>query len=207
MTVGGGHVPKQIYDRTLSEWTSKYVKNKRDLDRTSGQCEQLRHEALKLQNEVEASNKELDQMEDQFNGELMVKYEKGKNAYEVAVHQKQVLSNQIAENRKLKTTLTKEKNSLTSDYDRKYSELTKTLEHRARLDKQLEKLAGDLTKLTDDRRSGENRLKRIRAALAENAEVVADLESDLMEVHGGVQATLDGGMLSAYHGNFNAGNN
>jgi phage shock protein A len=42
-----------------------------------------------------------------------------------------------------------EKSSLTSDYDRKYAELTRTLEHRAKLDEQLAKLSQQLSDISD----------------------------------------------------------
>ena len=55
---------KLLYDKSLSEWTSKYVKNKRELDRVTTQCDHLRHEAQKLQEQVEDSTRTLKEMED-----------------------------------------------------------------------------------------------------------------------------------------------
>lgn len=96
---------KLLYDRSLSEWTSKYQKNKRELDRVTTQCDQLRHEAQKLQNQVEKSTLELRQMENKYNNEIIIRFNNAKANYELAMQQKQILSNQIAENRKLKSTL------------------------------------------------------------------------------------------------------
>ena len=65
---------KLLYDRNLSEWTSKYQKNKRELDRVTTQCDQLRHEAHKLQTKVEKSTTELKQMENKYNNEIIVRF-------------------------------------------------------------------------------------------------------------------------------------
>jgi len=188
---------KLLYDRSLSEWTSKYVKNKRELDRVSGQCDHLRHEAQKLQESVEESTRTLRNMEDRYNNELKVRFNQAKANYEVALQQKQVLSQQIAENRKLKNTLGKEKTSLTADYDRKYAELTKTLEQRAGLDDQLAKLSQQLSDLSEERKRGERELELIQEHLKQNSELVDALNGDMIDVREGVKASVENGHMSS----------
>ncbi|CAD7941830.1 unnamed protein product [Amoebophrya sp. A120] len=188
---------KVLYDKSLSEWTSKYVKNKRELDRVTTQCDHLRHEAMKLQEQVEESTKTLKNMEDKYNNELAQRFQQSKANYEHALQQKQILQNQIAENRKLKQTLSKEKSSLTADYDRKYAELTKTLEHRAKLDDQLARLSQQLSDLAEERKRGEKELAQLQGHLKENSDLVDNLNSDMVDVREGIKASVENHMLSA----------
>lgn len=188
---------KLLYDKSLSEWTSKYVKNKRELDRVTTQCDHLRHEAQKLQEQVEESTRTLKNMEDKYNNELSVRFQTAKANYENALQQKQILSNQIAENRKLRTTLNKEKGSLTADYDRKYAELTRTLEQRAKLDDQLAKVSQQLSDLSEERKRGERELMLIQNHLKENGELVDELNSDMLDVREGIRASVENHMMSS----------
>ena len=63
-----------LYDKSLSEWTSKYTKNKRELERVcllfipkvKSQVEHLRTEAQKYQEQVEDSSSKLRNMEDRY---------------------------------------------------------------------------------------------------------------------------------------------
>lgn len=188
---------KLLYDKSLSEWTSKYVKNKRELDRVTSQCDHLRHEAQKLQEQVEDSTRTLKNMEDKYNNELSVRFQQAKTNYEAALQQKQILSNQITENRKLKGTLNKEKGSLTADYDRKYAELTRTLEQRAKLDDQLAKLSQQLGELAEERKRGERELSVIQNHLKENSELVDELNNDMVDVREGIKASVENHMISS----------
>lgn len=192
---------KLLYDRSLSEWTSRYVKNKRELDRITVQCDQLRHEAHKLQDQVEDSTKILKGMENRYDMDLSAKFKASKTSYEAALEQKQILQNQIAENRRLKNTLAKERMSLTADYDRKYAELTITLEKRAKLDEQLAKLSAHLGELVEERKRGEKQLSGIQILLKENSELVDELNNDMVDVREGIKASVEHHMMSAsvYH--------
>lgn len=188
---------KLLYDRSLSEWTSRYIKNKRELDRITTQCDQLRHEAHKLQESVEESTKSLKIAEEKYDVDLSAKFKVSKTNYESALEQKQILQNQIAENRKLKNTLHKERMSLTADYDRKYAELTITLERRAKLDEQLAKLSAHLGELVEERKRGEKQLSDIQTLLKENSELVDELNNDMVDVREGIKASVEQHMLSA----------
>ena len=64
-------------------------------------------QAQKLQVEVERSTDELRGLEGRYNEDIVPKFNSAKSAYEVQLQQKQILQNQIAENRKLKQTLQK----------------------------------------------------------------------------------------------------
>lgn len=126
----------------------------------------------------------------------MPKFNSAKSAYEVQLQQKQILQNQIAENRKLKQTLQKEKSSLTSDYDRKYAELTRTLEQRSKLDEQLAKLSQQLSDIAEERKRGEKELGLIQTHLKQNTELVDELNGDMEDVREGIKQSVENHMAS-----------
>lgn len=186
-----------LYDSDLTQWTSKYVKTKRELDRTSAQCDHLRVEAHKLHDEVEKSSKELLDLESKYNNELLKRFSDLRAQLDQGLQQKQMLQTQLAENRRLKMTLTKEKTSLTSDYDRKFAELTKLLEQRGKYDDQLAKLVQDLQAMQEERKRCQKDLSEVEASLRENAGLTEELQSNMEDVRSGVRATIDTGIMAA----------
>eukprot|EP00391_Amoebophrya_sp_Ameob2_P008788 CAMPEP_0178993228 /NCGR_PEP_ID=MMETSP0795-20121207/6586_1 /TAXON_ID=88552 /ORGANISM="Amoebophrya sp., Strain Ameob2" /LENGTH=167 /DNA_ID=CAMNT_0020685263 /DNA_START=173 /DNA_END=676 /DNA_ORIENTATION=- len=152
---------------------------------------------MKLQEEVEDSTRNLKSLEDRYNNDLTQRFQQSKANYEHALQQKQILQTQIAENRKLKQTLTKEKGSLTADYDRKYSELTKTLEQRSKLDDQLARLSQQLSDLAEERKRGERELSQLQGHLKQNSDLVETLHSDMVDVREGIKASVENHMLSS----------
>ena len=86
-----------------------------------------------------------------------------------------------------------EKSSLTSDYDRKYAELTRTLEQRSKLDEQLAKLSQQLSDIAEERKRGEKELGLIQTHLKQNTELVDELNGDMEDVREGELLLVLGG--------------
>merc|ERR1711881_90615 len=105
--------------------------------------------------------------------------------------QRNMLTIQLGEQRKLKTALTKEKAALTADYDRKYAELNRTIEQKDSLDDRLNKFTQSLTKLTVDRRRDERELDMIQGHLRENTDMVDELSNEMYNVKEGIKDSVE----------------
>lgn len=109
---GAGVLRKRLYDQNLSDWSARYRKNKAHLDQTTKDCEALRRDVAKQQQEVDDLTEGCRQLEDRNVNEIDVKMKQVKADYEYAMQQKGILSVQVSENRKTKQQLHREKKNL-----------------------------------------------------------------------------------------------
>lgn len=182
---------KLVYDKPVTEWSARYKKNKSALENVMLQCEQLRHEVAKYQETVDAGEEELRHYEKVFTEEASMKLNEAKEGWQLAQQQRNMLTIQLGEQRKLKTALSKEKAALTADYDRKYAELNRTIEQKDRLDDRLNRFTQSLTKLTCDRRRDERELDLIQSHLRENTDIVDELSNEMYAVREGIKDSVD----------------
>lgn len=126
-----------------------------------------------------------------FTEDASVKLNEAKEAWQLAQQQRNMLTIQLGEQRKLKTALTKEKAALTADYDRRYAELNRTIEQKDKLDDRLNKFTQSLTKLTVDRRRDERELDLIQSHLRENTDMVDELSNEMYSVREGITDSVD----------------
>lgn len=176
---------RKLYDQNLSDWSAKYRKERKNLDALAKDCELLRAEVAKHQQEVDERADAFSKLEERSVNEVMVKYNETKANFEAAAQQKSMLQVQLSENRKAKTQLTRERKLLTADFERKHNELLRTAEVRDQLDAQLGQLTAQLAQLSGDRRRMERELDLVQNNLRANTEL-AD------EVHMGIEGVFDG---------------
>merc|ERR1719254_435119 len=123
----GGILRKKLYDQNLSDWSARYRKNKQNLDALNKDCDNLRIEVSRTQREVDDKENEYKRLEEQYENQVLSKYQDMKAAYEAAMQQKGILQVQISENRKIKSQFAREKKMLTNDLERKQAELLRMI--------------------------------------------------------------------------------
>jgi len=187
----GGVLRKKLYDQNLSDWSARYRKNKQNLDCLARDCELLRGDVARQQQEADERAEAFNSLEDKFANEVMVKYTDTKNAYDLAMQQKNVLQVQLSENRKHKTQLAREKKLLSADYERKHSELMRMAEQRDKLDSQLAQLTHQLGHLTSDRRRMERELDHVQHNLRANTELADEVNCEIEHVFDGIKDSMD----------------
>lgn len=160
-------------------------KNKQNVDNLERDCNQLRAEVAKAQQEVDDRAERYRQLEERHVGEVMVKFGDAKGSFDAMTHQKQSLAMQLTECRKLKVQLTKDRKSLQSDYERKHAEHSRTAEARDKLEAQIEQHVQQLAQLGGERR----RMERELDAVQNNLRAHTDLAD---EVHTEIECALDG---------------
>merc|ERR1711971_1309480 len=111
-TTESGILRKKLYNQNLTDWTSRYRKNKQSLESVMTDIDQLRAEVHRHQAEVDDREDALRHVEDKFHTDIIAKYNDTKATYENAVREKNFLAGQIAESRKQKQGLMREKKIL-----------------------------------------------------------------------------------------------
>jgi len=154
----GGVLRKKLYDQNVADWSARYKKNKQTLENLKQDCEVLRSDVAKQQQEVDERAETFRQLDDRYSNEVVGRAADAKESYESAVHLRGQLQVQLSEYRKTKTHLVREKKFLTADYERKHSELMRTAEARDKLDTQLAQLAAQLGQVSAERRRMEREL-------------------------------------------------
>eukprot|EP00747_Dinoflagellata_sp_TGD_P164099 gnl/TRDRNA2_/TRDRNA2_183558_c0_seq1.p1 gnl/TRDRNA2_/TRDRNA2_183558_c0~~gnl/TRDRNA2_/TRDRNA2_183558_c0_seq1.p1 ORF type:complete len:253 (-),score=60.19 gnl/TRDRNA2_/TRDRNA2_183558_c0_seq1:120-878(-) len=182
---------KKLFDQNVSDWSARYRKNKSNLEGLCKDCDLLRNEVSKLQQDVDERTDHHKLLENRFEDECMVKFQEMKQTYEVALQQKGMLQVQIAENRKRKNNLTREKKMLGSDYERKHAELMRTCEVRDKLESQLAHLTQQLGQLTNDRRRMERELDEVQHNLRTNNELADEYRSEIHHVQHGIKDSME----------------
>merc|ERR1712060_549503 len=132
--MGSGVLRKKLYDQNLSDWSARYRKNKQNLENLERECQVLRVEVSKNQQEVDERVQNFEQLETNFNNTVFPRVEDLRSALEAATQQRAVLQSQLSESRKHKTQLTREKKFLSADYERKHAELMRVAEMRDKPD-------------------------------------------------------------------------
>jgi len=202
---GGGVHRKKLYDKNLSDWSARYRKNKQSLEALAKDCDQLRNEVGKLQQEVDDRAEGYKQLEDRFDNQIAVKFQDTKTAYEVAKQQSSMLQAQMSENRKQKTQLLREKKILTADYERKHTELMSTCEVHDRLEGQLMQLTHQLDQMTSERRCMERELDEVHHNLRANTELADEVTNEISHFQDGIKYSVDLHMAPAVRPESSAG--
>lgn len=182
---------KKLYDQNLSDWTARYRKNKQNLDNLGKDCELLRTDIAKHQQEVDEREQGFKSLEDKFSHEIVEKFHETKTAYENATNQKSMLGAQLSENRKTKSTLTREKKLLTADYERKHAEMMRMAEVRDKLQMQLNQVSQQLGQLSTDRRRMERELDQVQHNLRANTELADEVHNEIEHVFDGIKDSMD----------------
>lgn len=186
----GGILRKKLYNQPLSDWTARYRKNKQHLDNCSKDCEQLRVEVSRQQQEVDEREETYRCLEDKFQNDVLARYQDTKSSFDMAMQQKGMLSVQISENRKHKTQMTREKKMLTADYERKHAELMRMTEERDKLGNQLDHFLGQLRQLNSERHRMERELDEVTHNLRAHSELADEVNSEINHVQDGIKDSM-----------------
>lgn len=186
-----GILRKKLYDQNLSDWVARYRKNKQNLDAVAKDCEMLRFDVSKSQAEVDGRADGYKQLEEQYETQILAKFQDTKTAYEAAVQQRGSFQVQISENRKQRTQLTREKKLLANDYERKHAELMRMAEVHDKLDAQLAHITQQLAQLTTDRRRMERELDEVQNNLRANTELADEVTNHISHVQVGIKDSVD----------------
>lgn len=186
---------RRLYDQNLSDWSARVRKNKHNLDNLDRECNQLRAEVAKQQQEVDDRSESFRQLEDRHANEVMVRYNDAKGNFDVMTQQKQTLAMQLSEFRKLKTQLTKDRKSLTNDFERKQAERLKTAEARDKLEAQIDQFTQHLAQLSTERRRMERELDTVQNNLRAHTDLADEVHSEIEHVCDGVRDSI--GLTSA----------
>jgi len=181
---------RRVYDQNLSDWSSRYKKNKASLDLMNKECEQLRTMVAKHQSEVDMMEQAHENLDRQYNNETLVRLRNVKEGYDEAQQAKGMLSLQLAEQRKLRTQLQRERKVLSADYNRKHAELTRMIEQRDRLEETLAQQSSHLGQLATDRRRMERELDSVQQNLRQNTDVVDEVTHDMSNVKEGIKDSV-----------------
>eukprot|EP00929_Paragymnodinium_shiwhaense_P115042 TRINITY_DN83635_c0_g1_i1.p1 TRINITY_DN83635_c0_g1~~TRINITY_DN83635_c0_g1_i1.p1 ORF type:complete len:256 (-),score=65.02 TRINITY_DN83635_c0_g1_i1:138-905(-) len=190
-TADGGILRKKLYDQNLSDWSARYRKNKQALDTLARDCEQLRNEVARQQQEVDERELAYQSLEDRNVNEVQVKFQETKAAYEMAMQQKGMLSVQISENRKHKQFLLREKKMLTADFERKHAELMRMTEVHDKLGGQLDYFTHQLGQLNRDRHRLERELDEVNHNLKAHSELADEVNNEIAHVQDGIKDSME----------------
>merc|ERR1719158_1306724 len=102
-----------------------------------------------------------------------------------------MLQVQISENRKHKSQLTREKKTLTNDFERKHAELMRMAEVHDKLDGQLQHLTNQLGQVTADRRRMERELDEVQHNLRANTTLADEVNEEISHVQDGIKDSMD----------------
>merc|ERR1712157_564287 len=82
--VDGGVLRKKLYNQPLSDWSARYRKNKQHLDVLVRDCEQLRAEVARQQQEVDDRSEKCRMYEEKYDTDLAPKHAESKSVLEMA---------------------------------------------------------------------------------------------------------------------------
>mmetsp|Transcript_72816 Transcript_72816/g.201888 ORF Transcript_72816/g.201888 Transcript_72816/m.201888 type:complete len:278 (-) Transcript_72816:146-979(-) len=187
----GGVLRKKLYDQSLSDWSARYRKNKQNLETLVKDCEQLRLEVARHQQEVDERAETVRSLEEKFLTEVDTKYQETKSNYEMAMQQKGMLAVQISENRKQKQQLLRDKKMITADYERKHAELMRMTEVRDKLAMQLEHFTSQLGQINRDRQRMERELDEVNLNLKAHSDLADEVNSEIAHVQDGIKDSMD----------------
>lgn len=182
---------RRLYDQNLSDWSARVRKNKQNLDNLDRECNQLRIEVAKHQQDVDERAEALRQLEDRHANEVMVKFNDAKGNFDVMSQQKQTLAMQLSEFRKLKVQLTKDRKLLQGDFERKHAEQHRTAEARDKLEGQIEQLTQHLAQLSSERRRMERELDTVQNNLRAHTDLADEVHSEIEHVCDGIKDSID----------------
>lgn len=197
VTTGSGPLlRRRLYDQNLSDWSARHRKNRQHLDHLAKDCELLKVEIAKQQQEVDDRAESLKQLDERYADEVLVKFNEAKANLEMMTQQKNMLAVQLSENRKHKAQLAKERKLLMADFERKHSELLKTAESRDKLESQLQQLSQHLAQLSGERRRMERELDAVQNNLRANTELADEVHHEIEHVCDGIKDSMDVHVMS-----------
>lgn len=190
--VGSSHaVRRRLYDQNLSDWSARVRKTKQNLDNLTRDCEQLRVDVAKQQQEVDERAETFRQLEERHTNEVLIKYNETKASFEAASQQKTALALQLSEYRKLKSQLSKERKLLQADFERKHAEQLRTAEVRDQLQGQIDQQQQQLAQLTGERRRMERELDTVQNNLRAQTDLADEVHSEIEHVVDGIKDSID----------------
>lgn len=187
----GPAVRRRLYDQNLSDWSARVRKTKQNLEGISKDCEQLRCEVSKHQQEVDERAETFRQLEDRHMGEVLVKLGDVKANFDAATQLKNTLAFQLSDGRKLKAQLSKDRKSLQSDFERKHAEQLRAAEVRDQLEVQIEQLQHQLQQLTGERRRMEKELDMVQNNLRTQTDLADEVHSAIGHVVDGIKDSIE----------------
>lgn len=188
---------KKLYGQNLADWTARYRKNKQNLDSLAKDCDALRAEVSKSQQEVDERADGLRQLEERFANDILARHNDTKSQYALATQQKEALQAQLSENRKQKAQLQREKKTLSADYERKLAELIGMAEARDRFEMQFSQLQQQLQQMGQDRKKMERELDLVQHNLRANTELADEVHSEIEHVFDGIKDSMGMHMIPA----------
>lgn len=175
----GGVLRKKLYDQNVADWSARYKKNKQTLENLKQDCEVLRSDVAKQQQEVDERAENFRQLDDRYCNEVVGRAADAKESHENAVRLRGQLQVQLSEYRKTKAQLSREKKFLSADYERKHSELMCTAEMRDKLDSQLSQLSAQLGQVSAERRRMERELELVHHSLIAHTRVADEVNNEI----------------------------
>eukprot|EP00933_Yihiella_yeosuensis_P083060 TRINITY_DN97154_c0_g1_i1.p1 TRINITY_DN97154_c0_g1~~TRINITY_DN97154_c0_g1_i1.p1 ORF type:complete len:282 (+),score=51.96 TRINITY_DN97154_c0_g1_i1:148-993(+) len=185
---------KKLFDQNVSDWSSRYRKNKQSLDNLTRDCELLHLEVSKQQATVDSQAASFAQLEDRFQNEAMRKYTETKTALEVASQTKAQIQHEMSENRKLKAQLTRERKTVNADYERKHAELARGAEKRDQLEVQLGMLSQQLQAVQGERERMTRELDIVQHNLRQHTELADEAHHEMERTCYGIKDSVDNKM-------------
>jgi len=175
----GAVLRKKLYDQNVAVWSARYKKNKQTLENLKQDCEMLRNDVAKQQQEVDERAETLRRLDDRYSNKIVGRAADAKEAHENAAHLRGHLQVQLSESRKAKAQLAREKSFLVADNERRHSELRRTTEERDRLDSQAAQLAGQLAQVGAERRRMERELELVHHSLIAHTRVADEVNNEI----------------------------
>lgn len=187
----GGILRKKLYDQNLSDWSARYRKNKVHLENVMRDCDHLRAEVARQQQEVDDREDYLRNLEDRYQNEILAKYNDAKGQFVLSQQQKGMLGQQLAESRKTKQALLREKKQLQADFDRKHAELMRKTEVRDKLGQQLDGSIQQLGHLSRDRQRIERELDEVNQNLKAHSELADEVNQEIGNMQEGIRDSVE----------------
>jgi len=199
MSGSGPLLRRKLYDQNLSDWTARHRKNRQTLENITRDCEQLKAEVAKQQQDVDEKENALQHLEDHFAHEVSPKLAESKANLDMMQQQKIMLTVQLSENRKHKAQLAKDKKLLSADFERKHQDLLKLAETRDKLEAQLAQMTQHLSQLHGDRRRMERELDVVQNNLRANTELADEVHHEIEHVVDGIRDSMDNVLSVSRH--------
>jgi chromosome segregation ATPase len=180
-----------VYDRNLTEWSARHRKNEQSLRNMNAECARLKQDVAREQQAVDTDEEALLELERKLQQVYYVRAEESKSLLAAKLEQKTMLQNQLSESRKLRRQLQKQKDQLTADFDRKYTELHRLAEQKQRLELQLAHLSKHLHKVSSERKGMEKELGNVESDIQNASEVVDEIRSGMQSLRSGVREGME----------------
>jgi chromosome segregation ATPase len=154
-------------------------------------CDRIKQDVAKEQAAVDADEEALAELQRKLENVYYVRAEESKRQWQLKSEQKAQLAGQLSDARKLRRALQKQKDQLTADFDRKYTELHRLAENKQRLEHQLAHLSKHLQKVAQERKTMEKELSLVETDIQTASEVVDEIRNGMQSLRSGVREGID----------------